>query len=89
MRKFLRFKLEGARLLEVEISKIQTFSIDKLDSGDYVLAAFSESQMYELCYGNLSEVHTMLNTLHEMLDITVTDVHDPKVKQYLHIIYTY
>jgi len=74
MPKFIRFKLEGARVLEIDVSVIQLLNIEICDDGEYVLLAWSATQMYELVSGTFDECHHLLNQLHDILGIELIDI---------------
>ncbi len=71
---FIRFKLPGARVLEVDVSVIVSLCINADEYGEYVLCAFSATQIYDLCYGSFDDCHSMLNELHEILNIDIIDI---------------
>lgn len=74
MPKFIRFKQEGFRVLEVDVSIIKVLQVERCDDKTYSLLAFSATQSYALCNGTFDECHTMLNSLHDILSIQVVDL---------------
>lgn len=74
MRKFLRVKLEGCRVLEVELSTIRVLQVEICEDGDYALLAYTDTQMFDLHYGNFDECHFMLNQIHDLLDVALIDL---------------
>ncbi len=71
---FIRFKLPGARVLEVDVNAIVSLCINADEYGEYVLCAFSSTQIYDLCYGTFAQCHELLNQLHDILNIDIIDV---------------
>ncbi len=74
MKRFLRIKLEGLRVLEIDVDTIRILKIETCTDGDYCLLAYTDTQMFDLQYGNFDTCHVMLNHIHKLLDVKVIDL---------------
>jgi hypothetical protein len=74
MRRFLRIKQEGLRVLEIDIETIRILQVEVWEDGGHVLLAFTDTQMFDLQYGNFDVCHFMLNQIHEIIDVTLIDL---------------
>lgn len=74
MKQFLRVKLEGCRVLEIDIDTIRILQVEVCDDGEYVLLAFTDTQMFDLQYGNFDECHFLLNQIHDLMKVKLIDL---------------
>lgn len=75
MKRFLRIKLEGLRVLEIDVDTIRILQVEACEDGEYVLLAFTDTQMFDLQYGNFDTCHMMLNQIHELIGVKLIDLH--------------
>ncbi len=72
---FLRLRLEGCEVLEIDPDAIRGFRIEYSDKDHaYMLTASNDSQAYILQIGNFDTCHHLLNKIHAILDIQIRDI---------------
>lgn len=74
MKQFLRIKMEGLEVLELDLSTIKGFHISAYEDGFYCLHALTDTFEYDLHLGTFDSCHFMLNKLHEQLNIYLVDI---------------
>lgn len=75
MREFIRLKLPGACVVELDPSIITILRVvyDE-DIGAYSLLVGTDSSQYVIMKGDMDQVHFKLNELHDILDIQILDI---------------
>lgn len=71
---FIRFRFEGARVVELDPSTITGFHINKMDTGEYYLSLYTESQEFIIETGNFDQCHALLNKIHNYLDLQFLEI---------------
>jgi len=74
MKTFLRLKLEGLRVLELDIDTIRILQIEAYDEGEYGLFALTDTQAVDLKQGTFDDCHAMLNKINEELGLKIVDL---------------
>ncbi len=77
-KKFLRLKLSGAKVLEIDptlITCMRIVDIEDAEKGqDYMLSIANNVSEFIVCVGRFDECHMLLNKLHSILDIELIDI---------------
>ncbi len=70
----LRFKLEHAQVLEIDVAELTYMRVMRIeDDVDYMLSIANKSSEFIVCTGTFADCHSMLNRLHDFLNIKVVD----------------
>lgn len=77
-KKFIRIKLEGAKVLELDPNDIKYMRIMDMQEPEkgreYFLAIANSSTEFVALVGRFDECHFMLNQIHDILDIKLIDI---------------
>ena len=77
-RTFLRLKMPGATVIEIDPSTIISMRVVDTEDEDgamyYYLTVGTASTEYIVCTGDFDVCHHMLNDLHDILNVSIIDL---------------